>query len=159
MRKAFMLLAVLGVTSSLWAADPIIGTWKLNVEKSNYSPILEEMRNMSPANELTSVCRENDEAQIECIDTGVRVDGSLISRKILWPVQGGVATGSWAEGMSYIETYIEPGIWYVTVMRNSIQVSLMKKEISKDGKTMLITITGTDPQGRSFEQKEVFDRQ
>jgi hypothetical protein len=29
MRKAMLLLVVLGLAGSLWAADPLIGTWKL----------------------------------------------------------------------------------------------------------------------------------
>jgi hypothetical protein len=36
MRKAMLLLAVFGLAGSLWAADPIIGTWKLNIAKSKF---------------------------------------------------------------------------------------------------------------------------
>ncbi len=36
MRKALLFFAVLGLAGSLWGADPLIGTWKLNVSKSNY---------------------------------------------------------------------------------------------------------------------------
>jgi hypothetical protein len=39
MRKAMMLLAVLALISSLWAADPMIGRWKLNISKSRLPPI------------------------------------------------------------------------------------------------------------------------
>jgi hypothetical protein len=31
MRKAMLLLAVLGFVGLLWAADPFVGTWKLNI--------------------------------------------------------------------------------------------------------------------------------
>ena len=34
MRKALFLFVVFGLAGSLWAADPFIGTWKLNVAKS-----------------------------------------------------------------------------------------------------------------------------
>jgi hypothetical protein len=35
MRKViFLLITILSFPTILWAADPIIGTWKLNVEKS-----------------------------------------------------------------------------------------------------------------------------
>ena len=33
-----LLPAVLGLACALWAADPFIGTWKLNVAKSKYNP-------------------------------------------------------------------------------------------------------------------------
>ena len=34
MGRALLLLAVLGLVGSLWAADPFVGTWKLNIAKS-----------------------------------------------------------------------------------------------------------------------------
>ena len=34
MRKAMLLLAVFGLMGTLWAADPSLGTWKLNLAKS-----------------------------------------------------------------------------------------------------------------------------
>ena len=39
MRRAFLVFAVLGLAGSLWAADPIIGTWKLNIGKSKSSQL------------------------------------------------------------------------------------------------------------------------
>ena len=40
MRKLMLLLAVLGLVGTLLAADPLLGTWKLNAAKSKFSPIL-----------------------------------------------------------------------------------------------------------------------
>jgi len=37
MRKTMLFLAVLGLAGSLWAADPFVGTWKLNLAKSKAS--------------------------------------------------------------------------------------------------------------------------
>ena len=34
MRKAMILLAVFGLVGLLWGADPLVGTWKLNIAKS-----------------------------------------------------------------------------------------------------------------------------
>jgi hypothetical protein len=34
MRKTMLLLTVLEFTGSLWAVDPTVGTWKMNVAKS-----------------------------------------------------------------------------------------------------------------------------
>ena len=38
MRKGMLLLAVFGMVGLLWAADPFVGTWKLNVAKSKFDP-------------------------------------------------------------------------------------------------------------------------
>jgi hypothetical protein len=37
MRKAMLCLAAFAVAGSLWAADPFVGTWELNVAKSQAS--------------------------------------------------------------------------------------------------------------------------
>lgn len=162
MRKViYLLIITLFLPSTLWATDPIIGSWKLNVEKSDYSPILEAMRNISPPKEQISICRENDKDQIECTDTGVRMDGSPFSIKVLWPLKGGIGIGAppFPPQMTYVETFIEPGKWNVTIMRNGIQAALMKKIISKDGKAMRIIIKGVNPEGKPFEHLEFYDRQ
>ena len=36
MRKVMLFLIVFALAGSLWAADPIIGTWKLNISKSKF---------------------------------------------------------------------------------------------------------------------------
>lgn len=37
MRKAMLLLAVLVLVGSLWAADPMLGTWELNIAQSTFT--------------------------------------------------------------------------------------------------------------------------
>ncbi len=37
MKKAMLLLAVLGLAGSVWAVDPFVGTWKMNPSKSKFS--------------------------------------------------------------------------------------------------------------------------
>ena len=37
MRKVMLLLAVFGLVSLAWAADPFVGTWKMNPAKSKFS--------------------------------------------------------------------------------------------------------------------------
>ena len=63
------------------------------------------------------------------------------------------------EGISYVQTLIAPGDWYVSVLLNGTQVSVIHKVFSKDGKTMFQTSTGSDPQGEPYEDLRVFDRQ
>ncbi len=38
MRKAMLLLAVVGLVGLAWAADPFVGTWKMDVAKSKFNP-------------------------------------------------------------------------------------------------------------------------
>jgi hypothetical protein len=38
MRKVMLLLVVLGLARASWAADPHVGTWKLNLARSQFNP-------------------------------------------------------------------------------------------------------------------------
>jgi hypothetical protein len=145
MRKALLLFAVLGLAGSLWAADPIIGTWKLNIAKS---VIIQ-----TDLKERTEAYREIEGDQIE------RSSGPFVTHT--WPRQGGMAKIQFpgSEGITFVQTLIAPGEWYVTTMRNGKQISVRHKVISKDGKTMTQTYRGTDSEGKPFEQLEVYDKQ
>jgi len=141
MRKVFLLLAALGLTGTLWAADPIIGTWKLNVAKSKFpSPQL-------APKEQTEVYRETGDGQIELIYRSSKEDGSSNLEVIVFPATGGAAgilKGAIA-GRSYIETMITPIEWIATGLENGKQIFILHKVISKNGKTMTQT-------SRSIEQ-------
>jgi hypothetical protein len=109
---------------------------------------------------------ETQRCQIEVyreVDTDLMEfsDGSPTSDKWTWPRQGGTARRQpqLSEGMFYVETLIEPGHWYVTVMQNGKQIGIIHKTISNDGKTMRQTLKGVDPQGKPFEQLQVFHKQ
>jgi hypothetical protein len=155
MRKVMLFLALIALASPVWAADPIIGTWKLNLSESKF-PATEVM-----PKERMEVYRELDVDEMEFTATGVEADGSPISFKATWPQQGGavdILQGGDGE-TSYVETLIEPGNWYVTVLQNGKQIGIIHKTFSKDGKRMRQTYTSTDAQGNPFERLSLYDRQ
>jgi len=144
-------------------ADPIIGTWKLNLAKSKLTPI--PAYNWAPPKEQTESYREIDGGRIERTSTTTGIDGSVNSSgKLIWPAQGGtvqiqqIPPGN-PPGISFVETLMAPGEWHVTTMLDGKQVMTRHKVISKDGKTMRQTVEIMDPQGKLVEQLEVYDRQ
>jgi len=58
MKKVMLLVAVFGLVGSLWAADPLIGTWKLNVAKSKFSADFLAFEKAVAPKESTLVIRE-----------------------------------------------------------------------------------------------------
>jgi len=160
MRKAMLLLAVLGLVGSVWAADPMVGTWKLNVAKSKFSPAYLALQKIAAPKEQSNVVREVGD-QFEVTVTGTRMDGSPISDKGAFPRQGGMlqAQTSFPKGMSIVVTVIGLGHWYFTVLQNDKQVEVVHHVMSKDGKTVTDTVTGTDAQGKPFETVEFFEKQ
>lgn len=152
MKRVMFLLAVFGLAASLLAADPIIGTWKLNVDKSKGSPAATSKRTTLPT---TAVYREVDGNLIEMSD------GSPTSDKWTWPSQGGVVSRKppLAENMLYVETLIEPGHWYVTIMRDGKQIGSYQKIVDKDGKTLRQTLKYLLPEAKLLEVLMMYDKQ
>ena len=154
MRKAMLLLTVFALAGSLWAADPIIGTWKLNISESKADASIKEH---------VEIYRELDSGQIELTLTINYSNGFQAIWKYTWPAQGGVAKrfqGPPREGnILEIETLISPGEWILTRMQDGKQYNSIYKIISKDGKTMRQTASGKSLRGGSYEGFSVFDKQ
>ncbi len=155
MRKAILLLTVFALTGSLWAADPTVGKWKLNIEKSKFSPT-------EPApKESTMMIRELDANQYEIVITGTRTDGSKISMKFTHPQQGGIEKDlrPHPEDEMYVVTMIGTGEFIETGLRKGKQFIVYHSVVSKDGKEMRIKVIGTDAKGKPYEGLEVWEKQ
>jgi hypothetical protein len=159
MSAAVFCLALTSSTSaqgSSPAADPIIGTWKLNPAATKVSP---GMPFGAPA-QRTEIYTQNDSGQMTLVVTTSDANGSMTSSTLRFSARGGVVTQENAPpGPMLIETRIAPGEWRVTYLANGVQLLTMQKIVSGDGKTMRQTMTGMTPQGTSFEGLLVFDRQ
>jgi len=155
MRKAMLLVAVFGLASLLWAADPIVGTWKVNLAKSKPAP-----GQQATVKEMTVVTREVG-ADLETTFDGISADGSPFSMKFTNPQQGGVLKSGQAatEGTFVVITVIRPGEMYGTSVQNGKQVEVTHTVVSKDGKTMSRTSRAIDAQGKINESLMIFDKQ
>jgi hypothetical protein len=157
MRKAMLLLVVLGLAGSLRAADdPHLGTWKLNIAQSKFSP------SYPAPKEATFVFRAAGD-QIEWVLTGTGASGSPISSEGSYPREGGVV--KWVvpppglADTTIITTVITPYELCETFLKDGKQQQVDHIVIDKDGRTTHETIKGKDLQGRPFEVLLVFDKQ
>lgn len=152
MRKAMILMAYFGLACPLWAADPLIGTWKLNVAESNYWAL-----QRTTVRELITNYRELSDGYIEVTVTGTQVNGLPISLKSTFPRQGGGTIS--AEGISYIVTVIGSYNFFLTVLQDGKQVLMYESKISEDGKTKRDRFRGIDANGKFYEGMEVSEKQ
>ena len=143
-------------------SDPIIGSWKLNVAKSKFSPVLLKILNETVPKEKTEIYQELDD-QIVMTVSATLTGRVPISAKCSWPRQGGIASilenVPSMEGISIIETLIAPGEWYATFLKDGKQFIVIHKAISEDSKTMSLRYRGIDARGNPFEQIDVYERQ
>jgi hypothetical protein len=142
--------------------DPFLGTWKLDVGKSKFSPVWLAVMKATPPKEETVVFREVGTDEVEASISVVQTDGKLMAVKSTFPRQGGVVKvqqGPLPEGMTIVSTRIDQNNSYGTYMLNGKQVFVNQNAISENGKTMQLTTKGMDAQGKPFKQLVVFAKQ
>jgi hypothetical protein len=149
---------VLTMAVAAMAADPIVGTWKLNVAKSKFSADFLAIQKEAAPKESTLVVRDLDVDQIEITERGFRTDGSAISQKGAQPKQGGTVSG-FAEGISFIHTVVNQNERIGTILQNGKQIEVIRWVVSKDGKTLSSTRRRVDAKGNPMEHLAVYDKQ
>ena len=109
MRKTILVLAFCGFAASLWAVEPIVGTWKTNASQSKLAPVGDWVK------EIMVTYREvGDQLTFEA--KGTLINGTSLSNKGNRPLVGGIIKRQPpdAEGIIYYVTVIGPGDAYVT---------------------------------------------
>lgn len=134
------------------AADSSLGTWKLNMEKSKFSP-------STPVKSLTTT-REASDGGIKVTTTGEQAGGTAIHSSYVAKYDG---SESPVTGAPYDTISIKQ------VNANTSTYSAKKKDgkysitgrsvVSKDGKTMTNTIKGTNADGAAYTATMVWEKQ
>jgi hypothetical protein len=149
------LLPVLAITSlAVFGADNTLGTWKLNVAKSTYTP------GPMPIKSLT-IMREASDGGVKQATTGERTDGTAVSASYTAKYDGK-------------EVQVTGNSQYDTIAIKQVNANTLTDErkktggpykaagrtvISNGGKTMTTTMKGTNADGKAFTQTLVFDKQ
>ena len=142
----------MGFALSAQAADPLVGTWKLNVAKSTYSP--------GPApKSLTAKIEAAGEGEKVTFD-GVRGDDTPI--QVVYTAQydgkDHPITGSpMADTVSLKR--LDANTTERTDKKAGKVVQTLTRKLSSDGKTMTVTIKGTDAEGRPINNVAVLEKQ
>jgi hypothetical protein len=142
--------------------DPFLGTWKLDVAKSKFSPAWLAIMKATPPKEETLVFREVGTDELELTIAGTQTDGKPIAGKTMWPRQGGavkIQQSPLPEGSTIVSTRIDPNNSFATYMMNGKQIFVGQTVVSENGNMMRTTFKGTDAQGKPFEQLAVFVKQ
>ena len=148
------LIALTITTIGAFAADNSIGTWKLNAEKSKYTPA------PGPVKSLT-VTREAADGGAKVTNTGERTDGTAINATYTVKYDGK-------------EVQVTGNAPYDTIALKQVNANTFTDErkktggpyratgrtvISGGGKIMTTTAKGTAADGKAFTYTFVFDKQ
>ena len=157
MRRMFSRsLLVLAITTvAALGADNSLGTWKLNIAKSKYTPA------PMPVKSLTSV-REAAPGGVKVTATGERSDGTAINSSYTAKYDGSASavtgTGTPYDSIS-IKQVNANTLTYEGKHTNGKYHAAGRTVISSDGKTMTTTAKGTDASGAPMTLMLVYDKQ
>jgi hypothetical protein len=151
-RTAVIALALSFMASAAcFAANPHMGTWKLNEAKSKLAPRMGK-------NSTVVYAEQKDKIKIT-VD-GVDKDGkpthSVWVGKFdekAYPVKGNLPYNSVAYKVVNDRTND------ITAMKDGKTVWSGKITVAPDGKSRTVTINGTDADGKKFEAKAVYDKE
>jgi len=150
--RALVALAI--TTVAALAADNTIGTWKLDVAKSKYTPA------PMPIKSLT-VTREASDGGVKHTTKGERADGTAINASYTAKYDGK-------------DVQVSGNSQYDTIAIKQLNANTLTDErkktggpykatgrtvVSNGGKTMTTTTKGTNADGKEFTQVLVFDKQ
>jgi hypothetical protein len=151
MRKIVYIIALLGLATPLFAADPFVGTWKLDPAKSKYTA-------GSVPKDVTLVIEEQGDSY-QVTATGTYQDGSPISVKYTVPKAGGAGTAQEGPFDAVTSKRVSAHVRENRYSKNDKEIVSRRIVVSQDGKTLKVTVKGTDPQGKAVAGVDVFEKQ
>ena len=137
--------------AACFAADPQMGTWKLNETKSKITP---------GTTKFTTITFKNTLGNVKGSADGIGPDGKPIH--VEWsgkfdgkdyPVTGDPNSDTRAYAKVNDRTL------HVTVKKNGKVTATAQTLVSADGKTRTSTVTGTTVKGKKFHNTAVYDKQ
>jgi hypothetical protein len=155
---AFGVVVALGVLAadivnlSAQASDPRIGTWKLNLAKSKYSP-------GPPPKALTVKVEPSGQGE-KVATEGVDAEGARTATGYTGNFDGKdyPLTGSLIADTVSLKR-MDARTTERTDKKGGKVVQVLTRVVSADGKTMTVTLKGTNPQGQAVNNVIVFDKQ
>ncbi len=124
--------------------DPFVGTWKLNVAKSKFNP--------GPAPKSETVTITPDKVSVEAVNT----DGNTVN----WSYMHSGETAAKIDGMensTVMEKRSGNTVDHTWNMNGNTETG--HGVISKNGKTMKYTMTGTNAQGQKVHNVLIFEKE
>jgi len=137
---------------SAQASDPRMGTWKLNVAKSKYSP--------GPAPQALTVKVEPSGQGEKVIAEFVNADGTRTTTQYTANFDGkdNPLTGSQMADVVSLKR-IDARTTERTDKKGDKVAQTLRRVVSQDGKTMTVTTKGTNAQGQAVNNVVVFEKQ
>ncbi len=140
------------VAAAADATDPVVGTWKLDLSKSRFSP------GPAPKSQTRAYVATAD--GIEMMYTGVAADGSAVNGKSTYKYDGKdyPITGS-PDFDTLTLKRIDATTIESTQKKAGKPAGKTVRSVSGDGKVLTLKSKGTNAKGEAYDNVMVFDKQ
>jgi hypothetical protein len=144
-------LVVALAAATVAQTDPGLGTWKLNVAKSKFSP--------GPAPKALSVTFSAAGQGVKAVIDGAGPDGSKVHWEYTANFDGKPypVTGN-PDGDMVIAKRINPNTVETAYTLKGKPTTTNTRVVSADGKTLTVTSKGTNAQGQTVNNLQVFEK-
>jgi len=152
MQRKLLAALLLTIPGSVLAADLIVGTWKLNLDKSHFNP------GPGPKSVTMRISEAGDwlDSKVDAVDE----TGKPVTRTNRYKMDGEEYPYDTPQGKGTIRLKnIDDHHGTATIKLASGNTLTQQSVISADGKTRTITTTGTDAKGRRVDNTVVWERQ
>jgi hypothetical protein len=145
-----VMLLVAGAVSAQ-GADAVNGTWKLNLAKSTYNP--------GPAPKSTTIVMDGTDAARKIVVDLTPANGAAVH----WEVSGASGkqlpvVGTNPNADTYVFKRVNATTLEAQYMKDGKPTLKQTAVVSADGKTLTVTASGTDAQGRTVNNVAVYDK-
>jgi hypothetical protein len=152
MRYARIMPALLAFAAALSAADPFVGTWKMNLAKSKYKA------GAPPKEQIATITVTGSDMTVR-VDA-INADGRKTVVSYTIPYEGGMGkmseTSPAYDGIS--GKHIGPYEREISRWKDGKAVFTARSVVSADGNSMLTSSKGVSPQGTPVDASIVYDK-
>ncbi len=150
MRKAMLLVAVFGLAGIAWAADPFVGTWKMNAAKSKFSYAAPKSFT------VTFTAQENG---VKVVQDMVEADGKTIHRSFALKYDGKEYPVTAPDQDAISVKKPDANTAEYVGKKNGKEVWSGRAVVSKDGKSIMDIGGGKDEKGQAFTYSYFLEKQ
>jgi len=157
-RRSFMIsvavtfIAAVALSAPALADDAWVGTWKLNLAKSKYSP--------GPPPKSATIKFEMDQGSLKLTSDGVNAEGKATHFEYVSKFDGKEVPFKGNPDADTASPRRIDANSFENVWKKTGKVTITSKvAVSKDGKTLTNTQTGKDAEGHTVSVTAVYDKQ
>ena len=145
---AFLLLAP---AIAVMAADPFVGTWRLNPAKAKYKA------GAGPQQLTVTIAASGSD--LDVVEKGTGASGAPVSNHYTVPANGGI--GKLIEGPydAVSSRRLNATAQEISFSKGGKVVFTVRSNVSKDGKTLSNAVSGTNIAGQAVDGVNTFEKQ